>query len=105
MKTNQNVINRLAVREYERAIAELSEYDYSVKRLRSCSAEVITTKNYYILRSYNTLVACINRYTGAEADVLRKVYGYTATSAQHIRKFFNDYKVSFSYPVQSYQYR
>ena len=105
MKTSQNVINRIAVREYERAIAEMSKCDYSVKKLRSCTAEVITTDNYYILRSYNTLVACINRYTGLEADVLRKVYGYTSTSCQHIRKFFEDYKVRLSYPAKRYQYR
>ena len=105
MKINQDVINRLAVREYERAIAEMSEHEYNVKKFRSCTAEVITTKSYYILRSYNTLVACVNRYTGIESDVLRKVYGYTATSAQHIHKFFNDYKVSFSYPAKRYQYR
>ena len=60
-------------------------------RLRYCSADVFATKNYFILRSYWTMVAVINRNSGEAADVLRGVYGYTATSAQHIRKFFQDY--------------
>lgn len=106
MKTNQNVINNLAMRDFERALKEYNEStEYSVKRLRHCTAEVITTKNYYLLRSYSTIVASINRNIGTECDVLRKVYGYTATSAQHIRKFFDDYMVSFSYPTERYTYR
>lgn len=106
MKTNQNAINNLAMRDFERAMKEYREsYDYSVKRLRSCTAEVITTENYYLLRSYSTIVASINRNIGTECDVLRKVYGYTATSAQHIRKFFDDYAVSLSYPAKRYVYR
>lgn len=106
MKTNQNVINNLAMRDFERAIKEYHEsVNYSVKRLRYCTAEVITTENYYLLRSYNTIVASINRNIGTECDVLRKVYGYTATSAQHIAKFFNDYAVSLSYTAKRYIYR
>ena len=60
-------------------------------RLRHCNAVVYFTKNYFLLRSYRTTVAVINRNSGEAADVLRGVYGYTATSAQHIRKFFQDY--------------
>lgn len=60
-------------------------------RLRSCNAVVYATPNYFILRSYCTTVAVIHRNSGEAADVLRGVYGYTATSAQHIRKFFQDY--------------
>ena len=63
----------------------------SVKRLRSCSAEVITTEKYFILRSYKTTVAFIQRDTDTLYDVLRLVYGYTHTSAQHINKFEKDY--------------
>ena len=59
--------------------------------LRSCKAEVYTTPNYYLLRSYGTIVACIARNTGECFDFLRYVYGYTATSAQHIAKFKSDY--------------
>ena len=60
-------------------------------RLRNCQAWVIETADYYILRSYNTLVAIIEKDTGTLYDILRTTYGYTATSAQHIRKFLKDY--------------
>ena len=68
------------------------------KRLRSCSAEVapvIDAKTgellYYVLRSYNTIVAAIDVSNDTLYDFLRYVYGYTATSAQHISKFNQDY--------------
>lgn len=71
---------------------------YNTRRLRSCSAEVLdlvddTTGEvlYHVLRSYNTIVAFIDPTTDTLYDVLRKVYGYTATSAQHIAKFGQDY--------------
>ena len=61
------------------------------RKLRSCSAVVHETNNYYFLQSYNTIVAFIDKSTGTCYDVLRLVYGYTATSAQHISKFYHDY--------------
>ena len=61
------------------------------KRLRTCQAMVFEFDNCYILQSYHTLVAGIRKDTGEEFDFLRMVYGYTATSAQHIAKFFADY--------------
>ena len=67
-------------------------------RLRSCSAKVFdlvddTTGEvlYHILLSYKTIVAFIDPTTDTLYDVLRKVYGYTSTSAQHIAKFDKDY--------------
>ena len=58
MKTNQNVINTLAMRDFERAMKEYNQAtDFTVKRLRYCTADVITTENYYLLRSYNTMIA------------------------------------------------
>ena len=67
-------------------------------RLRSCSAEVFDLVEdntgevlYHVLRSYNTIVAFIDPTTDTLYDVLRLVYGYTATSAQHISKFNQDY--------------
>ena len=66
-------------------------------QLRSCSATVFdlvddTTGEvlYHVLRSYNTIVAFIDPTTDTLYDVLRKVYGYTSTSAQHIAKFNQD---------------
>lgn len=61
------------------------------KRLRTCQAMVFEFEDCYILQSYHTLVAGIRKDTGEEFDFLRMVYGYTATSAQHIAKFFADY--------------
>ena len=63
----------------------------SVKRLRTCKAYVYETDSYYILKSYSTVVAFIRKYDCECFDILRKVYGYTSTSAQHIAKFRNDY--------------
>lgn len=62
-----------------------------IAQLRNCKAEVYETRHWFILRSYRTLVAAIHKDTHIGYDFLRYVYGYTATSAQHIRKFFDDY--------------
>ena len=67
------------------------ECQIETKRLRSCTAEVMETESYYVLRSYNTMIAFIDKSTDTLYDVLRYVYGYTSTSAQHIAKFSHDY--------------
>lgn len=61
------------------------------KQLRSCSAEVAQIGNWYVLRSYRTIVAIIDIRTDTLIDFLRYVYKYTSTSAQHISKFARDY--------------
>ena len=61
------------------------------KRLRYCSAYVYDTGNYYVLQSYNTIIAIIDKNTDTLYDFLRYVYGFTSTSAQHISKFEKDY--------------
>lgn len=61
------------------------------KQLRSCKAYVMETESYYVLKSYSTIVAFIDKETDTLYDVLRLVYGYTSTSAQHISKFNHDY--------------
>ena len=75
-----------------------NNYTGNFKRLRSCSAEVAPVIDaetgellYYVLRSYNTIVAAIDVSNDTLYDFLRYVYGYTATSAQHISKFNQDY--------------
>ena len=93
-KSEQNVINKQAEQMFKSAINELGIYvlcRLKGKRLRSCQAQVIETQNYYILQSYQTYVACISKGTGECADVLRKVYGYTASSAKQIAYFRSDY--------------
>ena len=67
----------------------------SEQRLRHCSAWVGKVHSgfysFTYLRSYNTIIAVIDDNTGEAVDILRTVYGYTATSAQHIAKFLQDY--------------
>ena len=82
----------------------LSGY-HSWKKLRHCSAEVLTIDNYYILRSYNTIVACIDKKTKTLYDFLRFVYGYTATSAKHISIFRHEYTpYPWNHKVLTYRY-
>ena len=55
--------------------------------LYSCKADWAIVGDWMLLRSYTTIVAAYNRETDEFFDFLRLVYGYTATSAQHIAKF------------------
>ena len=61
------------------------------KRLRRASAYVWETTDFYILQSYETLIACIDKRTDTCFDLLRLIYGYTATSAKHVSMFRKDY--------------
>ena len=60
-------------------------------RLNKCKAHVDETQNYYILVSYKSIVAFIDKNTHICYDILRYTHGYTSTSAQHIAKFRNAY--------------
>lgn len=93
-KEQQERINALCYKHFEEAMEErrkLYAGERRYKKLRSCQAEVLETENYYLLRSYDTFVACIRKDTDTLYDVLRTEYGYTNTSAQHIAKFQKDY--------------
>lgn len=77
---------------FNAAMRELRlKFDREPERLRSCQAWVYETKHFYVLRSYNTFIACISKRTDVLYDNLRREYGYTNTSAQHISKFSKDY--------------
>ena len=89
-KELQKIENGIVLQEIEKINADLMNGVQSVSRLRSCSACVLATGNYYLLKSYRTIVAAIDA-DGNVYDFLRYVYGYTSTSAQHIAKFRNDY--------------
>lgn len=65
------------------------------ERLRTCQAHTEFYNDYIVLVSYSTPVAFIDE-KGRLFDVLRLVYGYTATSAQHIAKFKQDFKWAWS---------
>lgn len=62
-----------------------------IGQLRSCNATVYKTYGYTYLESYGTKIAAIGHGNYQCYDFLRKVYGYTATSNQHIHKFCKDY--------------
>lgn len=91
-KEEQNLINRYCNVEWEDAMEELQCMSYNnCERLRTCQAWVYETPHYFVLRSYNSFIACINKDEDCLIDMLRSVYGYTATSAKHISKFSKDY--------------
>lgn len=72
------------------------------RKLRTCNAEIRDTCGYTLLYSYGTLVAAYAPDTDTVYDFLRYVYGYTATSTQHITKFTADMHASNTmryYPV------
>lgn len=98
-KSEQKEINEICLNAIEVFNKKESTGFVDFKRLRTCSARVRIDDNYYVLISYNTVVAFIDRSTGTMYDVLRYVYGYTSTSAQHIAKFRDDYgaKYIFTY--------
>ena len=58
-------------------------------RLNPCQAWTQDFEGFTILWSYKTAVAVYDKSTDTLYDILRGVYGYTATSAQHIAKFRN----------------
>lgn len=93
-KPLQECINRWCMDCLDEVNAEITASNgwLSVKRLRTCSAQVYETEHFYILQSYRTFgVAIIRKSDNQCYDILRYLYGYTSTSAQHICKFMSDY--------------
>ena len=91
-KSEQKLVSERCMITYHNAIEEMTNDGIiNAKRLRSCSAVVIETEHYYLLRSYWTIIAVIDKEFDTLCDVLRIVYGYTNTSRQHISKFNKDY--------------
>lgn len=89
-KMQQQIINNaihLALNEFETQNGNMRK----VGRLRTCQATVYENERYIVLISYTTTVAFIDKRERKAYDILRLVYGYTSTSAQHIAKFFSDY--------------
>lgn len=103
-KSEQLTINSIIEKALDNANLEFVDRKF-VTRLRTCNARVYETDNYYFLESYNTFVAFIDKSTDTIYDVLRWVYGYTSTSAQHIAKFRHDYGAGKWGCEHSYTYR
>lgn len=79
-------LNELDAIPYSRAVAS-----QTLTRLNTCQAWTYENGDFVVLISYSTEIACIDMRTGICYDYLRKVYGYTATSAQHITKFMKKF--------------
>ena len=91
-KEQQAYHNEIANKHFNEAMQELRECgDINCKRLRVCQAWVYETENYFLLKSYETFIACIRKDNDTLYDVLRTEYGFTRTSCQHIAKFRKDY--------------
>ena len=58
-----------------------------IRKLYSCNAEICEYKGFLALVSYKTPTAVYVPDNATLYDCLRIVYGYTATSAQHLSKF------------------
>lgn len=93
-KSEQMRINELCEIMWDRARTEYyEEYRNLVvpwSRLRSCQAWTVETEHYIFLKSYETIIAVIDKASDTLYDLLRGVYGYTNTSARHIAKFKRD---------------
>lgn len=93
-KEMQKLENQLVENAYGKMpkmwIKVCKEHGY-FERHDCCQAWLYQSKGYTYLISYNTIVAFIDD-SGNMYDVLRLVYGYTATSAKHISKFRNKFR-------------
>ena len=91
-KSRQIAVNNVINDGYRNMLSEwiYGERHY-IGRLRRCHADIWESPDYYYLMSYTTIVAFIDKSDLTCYDVLRKVYGFTRTSAQHIDKFSHDY--------------
>lgn len=86
-KQEQENINNECLKAIEKFNTLNDKEYFNRQRLDYCSAYTYETENYIVLISYHTLIAFIEKSTHTLYDVLRYVYGYTATSAKHISKF------------------
>ena len=95
-------VNVLAMHIYKEAMKEFHNgmYHNSFERVDYCQAWTIHTDNYILLKSYNTFIGAIEKSTGTMVDVLRLVYGYTATSAKHISKFRHVFPITKEYTAR-----
>lgn len=69
--------------------------------LYNCNAEILEYKGFLVLVSYRTPIAVYAPDNATLYDCLRIVYGYTATSAQHISKF-SKWLAMNNYPLNSF---
>lgn len=96
----KNIVNDI------NAIMRTNESPIKWQRLYNCSAHYTILKGgWFVLRSYSTIVAAYNVYNDELFDFLRLVYGYTATSAQHIAKFRKFLRIANGYNTTLYRWQ
>ena len=97
-----NINKNEGAKRYYKDIESLLYYVFHIGKKRcklySCNAEIWECMGILALVSYGTPIAVYAR-DGSLYDCLRVVYGYTATSAQHISKF-KKWLAENNYPVQ-----
>ena len=84
---NQNEDSKRYYEEIESLLYLVFNKGKKLCKLYSCNAEIWECSGILILVSYGTPIAVFAPEDGSLYDCLRVVYGYTATSAQHISKF------------------
>ena len=95
-KSEQRAINSKVEYELERYNRITTQREIKeVGRLRQCQAYVYETAFYYVLRSYNSVVAIISKADMILYDFSRYVYGYTPTASTHITKFAREYNIGY----------
>ena len=84
---NRNEDSKRYYTEIESLLYSVFDKGKKLCKLYSCNAEIWECSGILILVSYGTPIAVFAPEDGSLYDCLRVVYGYTATSAQHISKF------------------
>lgn len=95
-KEMQKIENEMVENAWEKAQKVWIKGRKEVDILNHCQAWVYQTSGYRFLVSYKTIVAFIDD-SGNMFDVLRLVYGYTATSVMHITKFRNKFSHAYEH--------
>ena len=83
----QKQINLECQQAFQRALKKINWHEIISYPLFSCHAKVLEIDKFFILESYQTLISVYEKESHTLYDCLRDVYGYTATSNQHFRKF------------------
>lgn len=87
LKINTEVLNSW---EHAKKVWNTIPDNATITQIDHCQCGYIIWGSYIFLVSYSTMVAYIQG-DGVLFDILRLVYGYTATSAKHIAKFRNKF--------------
>ena len=93
--------NRTFYSNIESILYEVVQKGEKRCKLYSCNAEIWEYKGFLALVSYRTPIAVYAPDDATLYDCLRIVYGYTATSAQHISKF-STWLAENNYTVQEF---